>query len=105
MEKRENLYFIIGIALLVFVAINLYWWIDLSIHTSMPFEDIKAAYLSRFPTWLQNPLLITFLNIVLLSGSTFFFFEATHDSHLKTVSIVFIVLCWILIAWQVFSLL
>ena len=102
---KNQAYFILALICLAVVSIDIYWWISITMDTSKPFEVEQAEYYQKFPTFLRNGRLITVLNIVLLSLSSLLFFKSTSVARLKGVSWVLMDICWVLLAWQIFTLL
>lgn len=104
MTKPEYFYFIIGLILFALVGLDIYWWINISSDASKTFEQVKAEYLLLFPESLRNALILTVLNIVGLSIAGLLFFKSTDIAQLKVLGWILVVLCGILVAWQVFTL-
>jgi hypothetical protein len=86
------------------VVIDLYWWIDISTDASKSFEQAKQEYFARFPEFIGEGHGVTMLNLVLLSVSGFLFIKASAAKQLKVVSAIGTIICLILGAWMIFSL-
>ena len=104
MKSKESLYFIIGLILLSIVGIDIYWWIIISSDSSKTFSEVQAAYFQKFPPFLRNGQSITIINVVLLSIAAFLFQKSSNFASFKKLSPIFMIICLVLIAWQIFSL-
>lgn len=104
MNKPEYFYFIIGLMLLAVVSMDIYWWINISSDASKTFEQVKAEYLLLFPEFIRNARMLTVLNIAGLSIAGLLFYKSTDIAQLKVLGWILVVLCGILVAWQVFTL-
>ncbi|RDI08496.1 hypothetical protein DEU42_11027 [Flavobacterium sp. AG291] len=93
----------VAVALLAVVIANLIHWFRITAQYDT-FEEMVPAYLSVFPSWLQNARIITMIDIFLLGISGFIFAQAIKVNYLKVLSIIFAGLTSLLILWQVFSL-
>lgn len=104
MKNKESLYFIIGLILLSIVGIDVYWWITISSDSSKTFSEVQTAYSQKFPSFLRNGQSITITNVILLSISAFLFEKASKFASFKKLSLILMIMCLILIAWQIFTL-
>jgi hypothetical protein len=95
--------FIIATLLLAIFIVNMIWWFRVS-GSNNSFEIAKDNYLSAFPGFLQNTLLLTGIAIAFLVISGIFFVQTRKQNRLKTVSTVGFCLSFTLAFWQLFSL-
>ena len=95
--------FIIASVLLTVIMVDMIWWFRAT-DSDNSFEVIKQNYLSVFPGFLQNPLLLTGIAIVFLVISGIFFVQTRKGNRLKIVSTVGFCLSFTLAFWQLFSL-
>ncbi|MEZ0486957.1 hypothetical protein [Fibrella aquatica] len=104
--KQFNLSFALGLLLSMIVLLNLGLWIYVATREGVSFVEAKATYLSCFPSFLQNALLLTLLNIVLCVVSLFLLIRIGESlSRLANmVRIPTIIINTILIAWNIFSM-
>ena len=105
MKNIELLYFITALILLTIVGINIYWWVSIASNSSKTFNEVQAEYYQKFPTPFRNGRLITLINIGLLAIATFLFYQTVSNVQLKKWSFILMIICWTLMAWQIFSLL
>lgn len=95
--------FIIATLLLAIFIVDMIWWFRATDNNGS-FEVIKQNYLSVFPGFLQNPLLLTGIAILFLVISGIFFVQTRKGNKLKTMSTVGFCLSFTLAFWQLFSL-
>ena len=95
--------YMVAVVLLAIVITDITHWFRITAQYDT-FEKMVPAYLSAFPSWLQNARIITVIEIFLLGISGFIFVQAIKSNYLKIISIVFAALASLLIYWQTFSL-
>jgi hypothetical protein len=102
--KKEIIFFIAGIALLVFVLANIYLWIDIATDSSKTFLQAKEEFYSRLPAFMTQRYWLEGINILALALGIFCFSKCMHVLMLKTTSKLLAGLSGVLIAWQLFTL-
>ena len=102
--KKEIIYFIIAFILFSIVAVDIYWWIQISSDFSKSLDQAKREYHEKFPCFIGKGHSVAILNILLLSVAAFLFYKAQTLQKIKLLSKIFFVISIVLIAWQVFSL-
>lgn len=95
--------YMIAVLLFTIVLADIVHWFRITAQYET-FDEMVPAYLSTFPSWLQNTRIITAIEIFLLGVSQFIFIQAIKLNYLKAISIVFAALTALLIIWQTFSL-
>ena len=105
MDKKKNntLFYIAFIPFFVAVA-DMALWIVTATGNDDSFEQTLANYLSYFPEWLQNPQLLTLINIVLLALAGGLFFKSMKNPKLKIAGTTFLIISGVLAMWNMFSL-
>ena len=93
--------FSIAIIFLSVVLINIFLWFYVCSKPAKTFYETRDNYLFYFPGFLQHAMLLTVINIVLLSIAAFIF---NKSRKLLKVSNVLFYVCVVLISWQVFTL-
>jgi hypothetical protein len=104
MKSKEFLYFLSAIILLTIVSADIYWWISIASDNSKTFKEVQSMYHQKFPEFLRNGKLITFINIILLAAATFLFIKTSSVFQLKKVSLGFMIISSLLAIWQIFTL-
>ena len=104
MRNKEFLYFIAGLILLTIVSVDIYWWVSISSDYSKTFSEVQAEYHRKFPPFLRNGRLITVINIILLSISIFLFEKISSSEQFKKLGLIFMIICSVLVFWQIFTL-
>lgn len=95
--------FIIATMLLAIFIADMVWWFRVT-ESDSAFEILQQNYLSVFPGFLQNTLLLTAIAITILVVSGVFFVQTRRAYKLKTLSIIGFCLSLTLAFWQLFSL-
>lgn len=97
--------FSIGILLFVAVVADLTLWISLSTK-DISFDQTKALYLSYFPAFLRNATILTLLTIALSSLSIYLLSRSSKlpGTGYRRVGQLLLALNFVLISWQIFSL-
>ena len=104
MKTLNVLLFFVGLILLTIVVVDLYWWIELTSDTSKSFEQVKQEYFSKFPNFIGRGNGVTIFNLALLLSSAYLFIKSRAVEWLKTLSTIALVLCTVLGAWKIFTL-
>jgi len=95
--------FIIATLLLAVFIVDMVWWFRTT-GSNSSFEIAKNNYLSAFPVFLQNSLLLTAIAILFLVISGVFFVQTRKGNKLKSLSTVGFCISFTLAFWQLFSL-
>ena len=103
-KEKNNTLFYIGLLPFIIAVANMTLWIVTATQEHATFEETVNAYLSHFPEWLQNPQLLTLINIVLLALAGSLFFKSMKKPKLKIAGTTFLVFSGVLAMWNVFSL-
>ena len=101
--KLVKSYFFIGSLFLLVVMIDTIWWFQ-GWSSNRSFEENRALYLARFPEFLQDAILITLINIILLGISIFAFLKTQQANYLRTISVILLTIAGLLFLLNVFSL-
>jgi hypothetical protein len=104
MKKNELILFFIGLILFSLVIVDLYWWFQISSDYSKSFEQVKKEYQEKLPWFIAKGNRVTILNITFLTIAGFLFFKSTSLNLSKIIGNVFFILCIIIGAWQLFTL-
>ncbi|WP_294733886.1 hypothetical protein [uncultured Flavobacterium sp.] len=103
-NKKSVLFFCLAFIPLFIVVANMTLWIVTATGNNDTFEQTRANYLSHFPEWLQNPILLTLIDIALLAIAGGLFFYSMKNLKLKIPAAIFLIFSAILAAWNLFSL-
>lgn len=105
MNSKSTYYFAAAIILLALPAANMALWIVTATDNNNSFEQTLDNYLAHFPEWLQNPKLLTLINILMLALAAGFFYKSMTAPKLRLAGIVLGIISILLLMWNVFSLL
>ena len=99
--------FTIGLLCLMLATANILIWIIISTQQDINFDGAVSKYVNLFPELIAKPIILTFLNILLLSIAIicFVYFKMkSNNAFFKKVCITLIILSGILAFWNLFSL-
>lgn len=105
MNSKSTYYFAAAIILLALPAANMALWIVTATDNNDSFEQTLDNYLAYFPEWLQNPKLLTLINILMLALAGGLFYKSMNAPKLRLAGIVLGIISILLLMWNVFSLL
>lgn len=101
--KNISVIFFIGVVMLTAVLADRVWWFLIcSQYTT--FEQSKTAYLNSFPNYLQDPYLLTVIDILLSALAAFLFSHCRKTKYRERTSRILMILSLILSFWSIFSL-
>ena len=103
-NKKSALFFSIAFIPFFVAVADMALWIVTATGNDDSFEQTLANYLSYFPEWLQNPQLLTLINIALLALAGGLFFKSMKNPKLKIAGTTFLIISGVLAMWNVFSL-
>ena len=107
MKASAAFNFTIAALLLFAVLYNVVLWFQLSSVYTGTFLQLKNEYLQHFPTPLQNARLITLLDVVACAIAALLYrriYIHPQAVFFKTLSFLLFLLCLLLIAWLLFTL-
>jgi len=104
---KSKIIFFIGSLLLILAAANIVTWIIISDQPQKNFEAVVKEYVSLFPGFLANPIILTLLNIfMLLFAIVCFIYSKTHSNNtlFKKTCLALSIFSGILAGWNLFTL-
>lgn len=104
--KNDTLPFYAGLLLFSLAVANVALWIFVATRVGLSFSDARQMYLSYFPGFLQNTLLLTGLNVVFCTISLYLLIrlgESLSRFH-SFIRMPVVVVNTVLIAWNLFTL-
>ena len=105
--KKELLYSLIGYLCLIIVGSMLGLWIYTSTDSTKTYEEVQRQYLSYFPTAIANGRLLCLISIG-IAGIGIFAITMANKSFISKlwlfVNTIVVVLLWIVLGLNVFSL-
>jgi hypothetical protein len=102
--KTPYYFFAAAVILLVLPAANMVLRIATATGSHDSFEQAPERYLAYFPAWLQNPKLITLINILMLALAGGLFYKSMTIRKLRLAGVVLGIMCILLLMWNVFLL-
>jgi len=106
--KTAFIPFVAGLVLLTLGFLDIYRWMMICSNETLSFELYKAMHLKQFNafyhTHLTNNIQITGLDAFLFALAAGSFFLAGKKSALKKISKLLMIICLLLLAWMLFSL-
>lgn len=104
--KTPTTKFLFGLLLSGLAMANVGLWIYVATRPGLGFGEAKQTYLSYFPSLLQNPLVLTLLNIGFCGGSLLLLTRGGEpvSRSLNLVRMPVIAVNSLLVAWNVFTL-
>ncbi len=102
--KKQHFLFGIAIIILIAVLADLYLWFAAT-STEPNFYKARGAYLNHYPESWRNARWLTAVSILLLTASGLIFLNLRNSSRaLRVTASILGMVCAVLIAWQLFSL-
>lgn len=104
---NRSLVFIVGFSLMLLAIADMAAWIIIANGSNKNFEETVAEYLSLFPDFIANAVVLTILNILLFLIAIVCFVyskQKTNKASFKILYLVLIIFSSVLAFWNLFSL-
>lgn len=101
----KGIFFLVGLLLLLIVVVDISLWIVISADASKSFEQIKADYYKLLPALFSKRFVLELFNISILTVAAYLFYRSRNANFLRVLSMLFLIICFVLLIWMLFTLL